>query len=124
LAWKEPSPEVSAVLHGALEGSGATRREMFGCPSYSLEGNLLAGVFGDRVFVRLPDADRAAAVSEGGSPFEPLEGRKLRMYVVLPAAAVADGEALSSWLRRSMDFVGSLPKRPSKRSKVPGKPGK
>jgi TfoX/Sxy family transcriptional regulator of competence genes len=124
LAWKQPSPEVAAILDEALEGSGASQRMMFGCPSYSLAGNLFAGAFGDQVFVRLPEADRAEAVSEGGSPFEPLEGRTLRMYVVLPAAAVADGEALSSWLRRSMDFVSSLPKRPRKRARARRKSGK
>ena len=124
LAWDKASPEVAAALDEALEGSGASRRMMFGCPSYSLQGNLFAGVFGDGVFVRLSDADRAAAVSAGGRPFEPLEGRKLRMYVVLPRAAVADREALSAWLRRSMDFVNGLPRRPRKRAAPPGKTGK
>jgi TfoX/Sxy family transcriptional regulator of competence genes len=124
LAWEEASAEVAAALDAALEGSGARRRKMFGCPCYSLRGNLFAGVFGDGVFVRLSDADRAAAVSAGCRPFEPLEGRTLRMYVALPRAEVADGEALSVWLRRSMDFVNGLPRRSRKRAQSRGKRGK
>ncbi len=117
MAWKKPLPEVAALVDEALADSGATRGVMFGCPSYSLGGNLFVGVFGDEVFVRLSEVDRAAAVSEGGRPFEPLEGRTLRMYAVLPAAAVADREALSAWLLRSMDFVRGLPRRPRKGSR-------
>ena len=118
MAWRKPSPDIAAILEKALGDSGATRRMMFGCPSYALEGKLFAGVWGDRVFVRLSDADRVAALSEGGDPFEPLEGRPLRMYALLPEAAAADREALSLWLERSRKFVGSLPRRPRKRLKA------
>jgi TfoX/Sxy family transcriptional regulator of competence genes len=118
MAWPKASPETVAILDAALGSSGATRRMMFGCPSYALEGKLFAGVWGGRVFVRLPDADRVAALAEGGDPFEPLEGRPLRMYALLPEAAVADREALSLWLERSRKFVRSLPRRPRRRSKA------
>ncbi len=124
MAFRKPSPGVATILEDALVKTGATRCMLFGCPSYSLEGNLFAGVFGEQVFLRLPDADRVAAVSEGAGPFEPLEGRALKMYVLLSATAIADGKMLSSWLRRSMDFVKGLPKRPRKRSKVARKRGK
>jgi len=97
---------------------------MFGCPSYSIEGNLFAGVFGECIFLRLSDIDRAAVISEGGRPFEPLEGRTLRMYALLPPTVIADGEMLSSWLGRSMDFVRGLPKRPRKRLRTALEPGK
>jgi len=118
LARKEPSPEVAAILDGALAGSGAVRCVMFSCPSYSIGGNLFAGVYGESVFVRLSDTDRAAIISEGGRPFEPLEGRTLRMYALLPPTVVADGEMLALWLGRSMDFVRGLPKRPRRRSRI------
>jgi len=123
LARKEPSPEAATVLDNALAGSGAVRCVMFSCPSYSIGGNLFAGVFGESVFLRLSDTDRAAIISEGGRPFEPLEGRTLRMYALLPPSVVADGETLSSWLGRSMDFVKGLPKRPRKRSRIALAPG-
>ena len=124
MARKEPSPEAAAGLDNALAGSGAVRCVMFSCPSYSIGGNLFAGVFGESVFVRLSDTDRATIISEGGRLFEPLEGRTLRMYALLPPTIVADGEMLASWLGRSMDFVKGLPKRPRKRSRIALVPGK
>jgi len=118
LARKGPSPRTAAILDQALARSGAKRCVMFGCPAYSLGGNLFAGVFGEAVFLQLSDQGRAEVVSEGGRPFEPLEGRRLRRYVLLPSSVVDDGEALSAWLRRAIDFVKSLPKRPRKRSRA------
>jgi TfoX/Sxy family transcriptional regulator of competence genes len=97
---------------------------LLGCPSYTLEGNLFTGVFGEQVFLRLPEAGRVRAVSEGAGPFEPLKGRALKMYVLMSEAAVADGEILSEWLRRSMDFVKGLPKRPRKSLKLATKRAK
>ncbi len=124
MAFMKASPRVAAILEDALAKSGATRCMLFGCPSYTLMGNLFAGVFGEQVFLRLPEAGRVRAVSEGAGTFEPLKGRALKMYVLLSEAAVTDDEVLSTWLERSMDFVKGLPKRPRKRSKLARKHGK
>ena len=99
--------EFRALL-GDLEG--ATERPVFGQPAAFVRGNMFFGVFGEHVFVRLSDADRVAAASEiGAQPFEPMPGRPMREYVVLPPKALKDRKVASAWTARSLAYALSLP---------------
>jgi hypothetical protein len=60
------------------------------------------------VFVKLPEAEREAALKvPGAKPFEPMKGRPMREYVVLPPAAWADKKKAGAWIRDSLDFVAA-----------------
>lgn len=88
----------------------ATERPMFGQLAAFFAGHLFFGVFGDQVFVRLGEADRAAAVTQlGATPFAPLPERPMREYVVLPTATLARPEAAAPWVRRAAKFAAGLP---------------
>lgn len=88
----------------------AKRRQMFGYPCLFVNGNLVTGLHEQRWMVRLGDADRAELLGlPGAGPFEPMAGRPMKGYAVLPADVVADDDALEAWLRRSIAFGLSLP---------------
>src|SRR5437016_8744295 len=53
-------------------------------------GNMFAGLFQDSMILRLGEADRLALSKRGGRPFEPMPGRPMREYVVVPAKVVGD----------------------------------
>ena len=61
-----------------------TIRPMFGQLSAFVNGNMFMGIFGEDVLVRLPEEDRAEVLGAGGRVFEPMPGRPMREYVVLP----------------------------------------
>ena len=59
---------------------------MFGQLSAFVNGNMFMGIFGDDVILRLPEAERNEVIGAGGGPFEPMAGRPMKEYVMLPTA--------------------------------------
>lgn len=84
-------------------------KPMFGNVSAFVNGNMFMGLFGSDLFLRLGEADRDAVTGGGGGPFEPMPGRPMREYVVLPAAWRDDLERIREWVQRSLDWAARLP---------------
>src|SRR5204863_9564565 len=100
---------------------GAERRQMFGYPCAFLNGNLLTGLFEDKMMVRLSEKDRAKAELEAAAtPFAP-GGRPMREYVVLPDAIVEDTRKLGGWLKRAASYVATLPQKKKTAAKARAK---
>jgi TfoX/Sxy family transcriptional regulator of competence genes len=88
----------------------AQRRKMFGYPAMFVGGNLVTGLFADRWMIRLADEDRVALLRlPGATPFEPMPGRTMAGYAVLPEDVVADDAALDRWVGRAVAFGRTLP---------------
>lgn len=112
-------PGASDAASKALEalvptGPTVTVRKMFGQPAAFVNGNLFFGVFGEDLFVRLSDADRADAERLGEfRPFEPMPGRPMRGYLVLPRPWLRDRKAAAPWVAKALRFGTSLPTKAS-----------
>jgi len=108
----QPSPpELVARFSAILDHfPQAQRRKMFGFPAAFVGGNLATGLYGGGWMVRLgaEEAPRVVAAGEG-VPFEPMPGRQMRGYVLLPAETVAEDELLIDWVGRALAYAGSLP---------------
>ena len=117
-AFRKPSPEVIEQFQQAITPlPGVTPRKMFGCPCAFLNGNMFAGVFEDTLFVRLSVADRLELAKYGARPFEPLPGRPMREYVVVPPGTLKSKRRLNEWIEKSFAFAATLPaKSPKKKS--------
>jgi hypothetical protein len=107
---KSPQPLVerfSAVLDRFPE---AERKQMFGFPAAFVGGNMVTGLMGERWQVRLPEdaADKLLAIP-GAGPFEPMPGRPMRGYYVLPQTIVNDDAAVESWIGRALAHGRTLP---------------
>ena len=89
-------------------------KPMFGNMGAFVNGNMFMGVFGPDVGLKLTDADQATLRAAGGQPFGPAE-RPMGGYVSLPAAVTA--KDAQPWVRRSLEYVGSLPPKEKKTSK-------
>lgn len=107
----KPDPKAKKAFEGLVAGApGATIRPMFGNFAAFKDGQMFAGVFGDQVFVRLSDADRAQAlVTPGAKPFEPMRGRPMKEYVCVPKAVLADKKKAAAWVKQSLAYAASLP---------------
>lgn len=115
MAWKKSSPALVAIFEAALpDDPRVERRQMFGYPAAFANGNLFTGLHQENLMVRLDDQGRAALQKKGGSPFEPMPGRSMREYVVVPANIVATPRSLKAWMRKSLQYAGSLPAKAKK----------
>ena len=108
-----PDPGTAARFAALVPaGPGTVVRSLFGQPAAFHRGNLFLGVFGDAIFVRLDPDDRAAAMgSAGGRPFEPMPGRPMREYVVLPERALAHPSEAADWVARALRYAQTLPEK-------------
>lgn|SRR5260370_14662138 len=120
----DKSPQWLVQLFLALQPEvGGVRRLMFGYPCAFENGHMFAGLFGDGLFVRLAEADRAEALElQGAALFAPMKNRPMKEYAVLPPSMLEDEEAVKGWMRRGLAYAQSLPpkadKKPQK-SKTP-----
>ena len=114
-AWKKTSPELVATFDRAVPGSpSVTRRPMFGYASAFVNGNMFAGTFRDSIVVRLAERDRAALLKlKGAAPFEPMAGRPMKEYVVIPPSIVANSKELGVWIERGHRYGLTLPAKSS-----------
>ncbi len=111
MAWQKVSAEMCEVLDRAIMAFECQKKMMFGCPAYFVNGNMFAGVHQDSMILRLSEGDRAslfAAFDETGQ-FEPMPGRPMKEYAVLPEAVYNELPVLREWLARSLQYASALP---------------
>jgi TfoX/Sxy family transcriptional regulator of competence genes len=112
-----PAPEaVVALFHTAIEGlPEVEQRKMFGYPCAFVHGQMLTGIFQDRIMLRLSEADRVKFLKQpGAKPFEPMPGRPMREYVELPSDVLNSPAALKRWIKRGLAYVETLPPKARK----------
>jgi len=111
MAWEKSPPELVEAF-GAVVARfpDATRRQMFGYPAAFVGGNLVTSLFRDRWTVRLPDDERATLLAlEGAAPFEPMEGKPMKGYALLPKPLADDPDGAAAWVERAVAFGRTLP---------------
>jgi len=111
------SKESEALLRSLLpESEDVTLRPMFGNLSAFVSGNMFMGVFGEDFLVRLPESDRAELLEvEGSAIFEPMKGRQMKEYVVVPRSWRRDPVKIRPWVARSLDWSSKLPAKKAKK---------
>ena len=114
MPWPKPSAEKTTLLENVLTGKGE-RRFLFGAPTWFLGGNMFTGVFGNDIFIRLTPTDQTEMRRLGAKPFEPMKGRVMKEYLVLPHTVLSDYTLLAQWIDKSYSFVASLPAKDKKR---------
>ena len=92
------------------------------------------GLHQDNMVLRLGEIDRLELLEiKGGHVFEPMAGRPMREYVVVPPSLLEDLNVLRQWAQKALNYGTSLkPKEKSTRGsatrgstrKAPGGKGK
>ena len=118
MAWERSPQSLIDLFDESLpDDPRIERRKMFGYPCIFVGGNMCAGLFGDGMFARLSPEDRAA-LPGGGAPFEPMPGRPMKDYSLVPDDVLADEEALAAVLAQAVAFTASLPPKEKKAKKA------
>ena len=106
----KPTDETKAFFESIVPDHPAvTIRPMFGQLSAFVNGNMFMGILGEDVLFRLPDDERAQVIAAGGGPFEPMPGRPMRGYVILPASWRRQPKRIREWVDRSLAWAQGLP---------------
>ena len=120
--WKPAPAEAVEAFEAATSGLlGAEPRKMFGYSCVFAKGNMLAGLHEAGMVLRLPEEQRAEFLQlKGAKQFEPMPGRVMREYVVVPKILLDSPERLRAWVEKSLAYVWSLPAK-AKRGAGSGK---
>jgi TfoX/Sxy family transcriptional regulator of competence genes len=116
MAWtKAPQALMDLFTDSLPDAAGLTSRKMFGYPAAFVHGNMMAGVFGDGIFARLPPELRAELERDHGArSFEPMAGKPMKDYLGLPEAIVADEQRLAAVLSAAYHATAALPPKAQK----------
>ena len=106
---KSPSELADTFAAEVARRPELSPRKMFGYPAAFLGGHLTTSLHGPRWIVRLAEPDRREIGAVGARTFEPMPGRQMREYMVLPEAFVSDPGARAEWIDRAVAYVRGLP---------------
>lgn len=100
-----------------------TLRPMFGNLAAFVNGNMMAGLFGEDMFVRVAAPAQARIIEAGGRPFEPMAGRPMTGYTVVPDGWRTDRTRAAAWLEEALEFTAAMPAKAPKAAKPGRKKG-
>jgi TfoX/Sxy family transcriptional regulator of competence genes len=116
MEWKKPSPELIELLGSKMGAFTATKKTMFGSPVYFANDQMFTGVHQDNIFIRLSENDRNEFLGKykEAVTFEPMKGRKMKEYVVVPPSVYENDGVFFQWIKRSLNYTMALPPKQNK----------
>jgi TfoX/Sxy family transcriptional regulator of competence genes len=117
----KPSEDAKAAFSKLVpDDPSITLRPMFGNLAAFVNGNMFSGLFGEDLFVRLPDDEAAKVKRQGGRPFEPMAGHAMSGYVTVPGSWQKKPDSVKAWVDRALTLTRAMPPK----AKKPAKPKK
>ena len=112
---KSPPDLIARFDAVAADFPRAERRMTFGYPCLYVGGNMISGLFGSRWHVKLgPDERHVLEAIPGAEPFEPMPGRPMTGFTLLPEDVVVDDDEVRDWVGRAVDYGTTLPPKTPK----------
>lgn len=97
---------IREVLSGE---PGLTEKKMFGGIGFMLDGNMCAGVQGERLIVRVPAEQYAHHLSQPNVHQFPSPERPMNGWITIAPEEIAEDEDLNRWLQLGVSVARSLP---------------
>jgi hypothetical protein len=119
LKWKKSPQELVDFLADALHDVECQKRTLFGFPAYFIKGNMFIAAHEDNIIIKIPNErknDLKKQYREVGD-FEPMPGRVMKEYLVIPKNVYSNKEKFSRLLEVSLEYVSSLPPKIKKKKK-------
>ena len=118
MTMPKPSEQAKAAFQKLVPPDPAvTTRPMFGNLAGFVNGNMFCGLFGEDLFVRVSDDDQGRVRKQGGKAFEPMAGRAMTGYVVVPAGWQKKPDATRTWIITALAWSRKLPAKAPKTAK-------
>ena len=121
MAWKKSPPELIATFEKAKPADPAVaQRPKFGYPAFFLNGKMFAGTFQDKIVVKFGD-DVSIPGAKTAKGFEPMPGRPMTGFFVVPASVVRSPAKLRAWVDHVHAYAKTLPAKKAPVTKAPAK---
>lgn len=88
---------------------GVAEKKMFGGLAFMVRGHMSCGVVNDTLMARVGPESYADALAQPHAREMDFTGKPLKGFVYVDAAGLESDEDLTTWVRLSLAFVGSLP---------------
>lgn len=120
MKWEKMSEDTAEKLEALVQPFACQKKPMFGYDVYWVNGNMFTGVFQSSIFFRLSSQDQEEFLGmyKDARQFEPMKGRSMKEYVVVPESVLEDKNTVGEWMRRSFEYTKSLPEKKAKSKKV------
>lgn len=106
----------------ALEGmAGTGERRMFGGVCFTLNGNMVCGIAGTDLMVRVGPGKYHAALRRPHARVMDFTGRAMKGYVFVGAEGIRSEAALRRWIELAVSYVGGLPPKARRRPRAPSR---
>jgi TfoX/Sxy family transcriptional regulator of competence genes len=108
--WTKAPETLKKLLEDAMVGIECQKRPMFGYPAYFINGNMFIGLFQDQLFVRFSADQLARLLKKYPSirNLEPMPGRPMKDYFVLPRELYDSPQALREAINASVEHTRQL----------------
>jgi hypothetical protein len=107
MAYSEATAQRLRAELGTLPG--LTEKKMFGGICFLLGGNMVCGVLGDDLIMRVGAAQHTAALAQPGARVFDFSGKPMAGWVMVAPVGYTSVEDLARWVKLAVAFAGSLP---------------
>ena len=109
MAYEEQVAERLRACYVSVPG--VVERKMFGGVAFMVDGHMSCGVLRDELIVRVGRARYAEVLQRPHTREMDITGRPLTGFVVVAPAGFTSDQALTAWVRLSLEYLSSLPAR-------------
>ncbi|MDH5638839.1 MAG: TfoX/Sxy family protein [Nitrospinota bacterium] len=104
--------KLAEKVRTALLGlNGMSEKKMFGGLCFLMNGNMVAGVAGERLMVRVGVNNHERAMKQKHATPMDFTGRPMRGMIFVAAKGTKRSDTLAKWLKMGLDHVRTLPKK-------------
>ena len=110
MKWAKAPDELKVLLEEVMKGFECEKRLMFGYPAYFINGNMFVGLFQDQLFARLsePHLEELRAAHHTIANLEPMPGRPMKDYYVIPRKLYTRPADLAAVIAESVEHTRTL----------------
>jgi TfoX/Sxy family transcriptional regulator of competence genes len=116
MKWVKAPDALKAHIDTLMQGADCEKRPMFGYPAYFINKNLFAGLFQDKLFVRL-SPEQVTSLSKSYpalANLEPMPGRPMKAYYVIPEKLHEHKGKMGKLVAEAAGYCRSLPEKVKK----------
>jgi TfoX/Sxy family transcriptional regulator of competence genes len=116
MKWVKAPEGLKILIDQIMEAVECEKRPMFGYPAFFINKNMSAGLFQDKLFLRLSPAQVTSLkkIYPTLSNLEPVPGRPMKDYYVVPEKLYTDPKKMASVVEETTAYCRSLPEKVKK----------
>jgi TfoX/Sxy family transcriptional regulator of competence genes len=120
MKWIKAPEELKTFIQSLMQSVDCEKRPMFGYPAFFINKNMFAGLFQDKLFLRI-SPDQYAILKErfpSIANLEPMPGRPMKDYFVIPEKLYRDTRMMPRVVQECAAYCEGLAPKAAKTAKA------